>query len=138
MIAASRGCRASSGANKLRASVGGRDRGVAGVDHHGDARVGQQPPHRVELRLPGREAANLEVDLEDGRPIVDGPLNVAEYPGLGVERRRRQAAGCGLGERQGPVVQVLGHVGPVRVGERAEHPHAHRARCAIRSPSVHR
>lgn len=63
------------------------------MDHHRDARVREQAPHRVKLRLTGREAADLEVDLEDGRAVVDGALDVAEHSGLGVERGRRQAAG---------------------------------------------
>ena len=51
--------------------------------------------------------------------------HVLRRPRLGVERRRRQAPRRGVPERQRPRVQVGGHVRPVSVGQRAEHPHAH-------------
>ena len=65
------------------------------------------------------------MDLEDPRPRRQRVAHVPRHPGLRVERRRRQAARRGLRERHRPRVQVGGHPRPVRVGERAEHPHPH-------------
>jgi hypothetical protein len=99
---------------------------MSGVDHDRHLRVGEQAPDLLEQRVVGREAAHLQVHLEDARAFIQRPAHVARHPGLGVERRRRQAARVGPGERQRPGVQVSGHVRPVGVGQRAEHPHAHR------------
>ena len=100
-------------------------RRVPRVHHDGHPRLGKQPPHRVEQGITRREPAHLQVDLEDLRPGVQRVAHVPRHPGLRVERRRRQAPRRGLRERHRPRVQVGGHPRPVRVGERAEHPHPH-------------
>ena len=107
-----------------RPGVLGPHRRVPGVHHHRHPRLGQQPPHLLEERVAGGEPAHLQVHLEDPRPRLQRVGHVPGHPRLGVERRRRQAPRRRLRERHRPRVQVRGHVRPVRIGQRAEHPHA--------------
>ena len=112
-------------AERPRTGVVVPDRCVPRVHDHRHPGLGQQAPYLLEQRIVGREPAYLEVDLEDPRARVQRLAHVTRHPRLRVERRRRQAPGRGLRERQRPRVQVGGHLRPVRVGQRAEHPHPH-------------
>ena len=89
-------------AERSRPRVLGTDRGMPGVDHHRHPRLGQQAPHLVEPRVVRREPAHLQVHLEDARARVKRRAHVAGHPGLGVERRRRQAPRVGPAELQRP------------------------------------
>ncbi len=112
-------------AERSGAGVVGADRCMPGVHDHRHSGLGQLTPYRLEQRIVGREAAYLEVDLEDARARVQRLAHVIRHPRLRVKRRRRQAPRRGLRERQRPRVQVGRHLRPVREGQRAEHSHPH-------------
>jgi hypothetical protein len=56
---------------RRRAGVGRGHRRVPGVHHHRHARLCQQPPDRPQPGLVGREAAHLQMHLEDARSGVE-------------------------------------------------------------------
>jgi hypothetical protein len=115
----------------------GPHRRVPGVHHHRHPRLGEQAPHRSSSGSSGENPPTCRWILKMRAPASSAGART-RHPWLGVERRRRQAPRRGLRERQRPRVQVGGHVRPVRVGQRAEHPHAHGSRrCATRSSSLH-
>src|ERR1700761_8480715 len=66
-------------------------------------------PPRVRGRVVGRDPADLQVDLEDGGPGVQGPADVVQHAGLGVEGGRRDAAGGLAGGTPRPAVPGFRH-----------------------------
>ncbi len=104
---------------RRRAGVGRGHRRVPGVHHHRHTRLCQQPPDRPQPGLVGREAAHLQMHLEDARSGVERCLDIVHDARFGVERRRRQAARRDTCEFQGPCVEIGGHAGAVRVGQGA-------------------
>ncbi len=125
-MAVSSGYRAHQGPERPGSRVLGTHRGVPGVHDNRHPRLGEQAPDLLEQRVVRREAAHLQVHLEDARTRVQRLAHVARRPGFRVERRRRQAPRRVPAERHRPRVQVGRHARPVRVGKRAEQPHSHR------------
>ena len=123
MIAVSPGWRRQHRPERSRPGVLGPHRRMPGVHHHRHPRLGQQPPHPIEERVAeGENPPTCRCTLKIRAPVRKHG-HVPGHPRLRVERRRRQAPRRRLRERHRPRVQVRGHVRPVRVGQRAEHPH---------------
>ena len=100
--------------------VAPRDRAVPAVRDDGDPGLGEQPPRRVEQRVAGVVAADLDVGLDQPRAPLDRVTQVGRHRLLGEERRGRDGLGHLGGPVQRPAGQPRGHVGLVGVDQRRE------------------
>jgi hypothetical protein len=66
-----------------------RHRTAPGVHHDRDTSVGEQPPRRVQHRVPWVEAADLDVQLDDAGALAQGSVDVARHTGLREEGHAR-------------------------------------------------
>ena len=98
-----------------------------GMDHDRRARLGERAPHRLEQRVVRVEITDLQVGLEHPHAGVHELGHVRRRFRLGEERRRPQRVRRAVGEAAGPVVEEARHARLVRVRERREPPHSHRA-----------
>ncbi len=103
------------------------DRAAAAVHDHRHARVGQLPPDLVQQRVTRVVRPDLDVALEQPGAVGQGVADVGRRARLGEEGRGVHDVGLVGGEVSGPGVQPAGHRRPVRVDQRRERTHAHRA-----------